>query len=41
MTSNGVTCTQTFDDNGNPALGNCAEATASTTVLTTRRICKG
>jgi len=40
-TSNGITCTQTFDANGNPALGTCASTTATTTVLTTQRICKG
>lgn len=39
-TSNGVTCTQTFDVNGNPAVGMCAGSTATTTVLTTQRICK-
>jgi YD repeat-containing protein len=41
QTSNGITCTQTFDANGNPAIGSCAGSTATTTVLTTQRICKG
>jgi YD repeat-containing protein len=41
QTSNGVTCTQTFDANGNPAVGVCGGSTATTTVLTTQRICKG
>ena len=41
QTSNGITCTQTFDANGNHASGSCAGSTATTTVLTTQRICKG
>jgi hypothetical protein len=40
-TSNGVTCTQTFDANGNPSLGTCPGSTATNAVLTTQRICKG
>jgi hypothetical protein len=40
MTSSGTTCTQTFDINGNPAVGTCPGSTATTTVLTTQRICK-
>jgi YD repeat-containing protein len=40
-TNAGVTCTQTFDVNGNPAVGRCANgATATTTVLTTQEICR-
>jgi hypothetical protein len=41
MTTNGTTCTQTFDVNGNPAVATCPGSTATTTVLTTRQICKG
>ena len=41
QTSNGITCTQTFDANANPAIGSCAGSTATTTVLTTQQICKG
>ncbi len=40
MTSSGVTCTQTFDRNGNPAVGRCGGSTATTTVLTTQQICR-
>lgn len=40
MTTNGVTCTQTFDGNGNPAVGRCGGSTAVTTVLTTQQICR-
>jgi hypothetical protein len=41
MTSNGVTCTQAFDQNGNPALSSCdGGSTASTTILATQRICR-
>ncbi len=40
MTSGGVMCTQTFDENGNPTAGSCGGATVSTTVLTTQRICR-
>jgi YD repeat-containing protein len=36
----GVTCTQTFDVNGNPAVGRCGGSTATTTVLTTQQICR-
>jgi len=40
MTTGGVTCTQTFDENGNPAVGRCGGSTATTTVLTTQQICR-
>jgi len=41
MTSNGVTCTQTFDQNGNPAVSSCeGGSSASTTILATQRICR-
>ena len=40
MTSGGTTCTQTFDENGNPAVSRCAGSTATTTVLTTQQICR-
>ncbi len=40
MTQSGVTCTQTFDQNGNPAVGVCGGSTATTTVLTTQQICR-
>jgi len=40
MTSGGMTCTQTFDENGNPAVSRCAGGTATTTVLTTQQICR-
>ena len=40
MTSGGVMCTQTFDENGNPSAGSCGGATVSTTILTTQRICR-
>jgi len=40
MTSGGMTCTQTFDENGNPAVSRCAGSTATTTVLTTQQICR-
>jgi hypothetical protein len=40
MTTAGVTCTQTFDEHGNPALGRCAGSTATTTVLTTQQVCR-
>jgi hypothetical protein len=36
----GVTCTQTFDQNGNPAVGTCPGSNAVTTVLTTQQICR-
>lgn len=39
-TSAGATCTQTFDQNGNPAVGTCSGATATTTVLATQQICR-
>jgi hypothetical protein len=41
LTQNGVTCTQTFDPNGNPATSSCDGGSASsTTVLATQRICR-
>ena len=40
LTSGGTTCTQTFDENGNPAVSRCAESMATTTVLTTQQICR-
>jgi hypothetical protein len=40
MTTGGVTCTQSFDENGNPAVSRCAGSTATTTVLTTQQICR-
>jgi YD repeat-containing protein len=40
MTSGGITCTQTFDEDGNPAVGRCAGSTTTTTVLTTQQICR-
>jgi hypothetical protein len=38
--SSGVTCTQTFDQNGNPSVGTCPGSTATMTVLTTQQICR-
>jgi YD repeat-containing protein len=40
MTTGGVTCTQSFDENGNPAVSRCAGSTATTTILTTQQICR-
>jgi hypothetical protein len=40
MSSAGVTCTQTFDENGNPSIGTCPASVATTTVLTTMRVCR-
>ena len=40
MSSAGVTCTQTFDENGNPSVGTCPGSVATTTVLTTLRVCR-
>ena len=41
ITSNGVTCTQTFDQNGNPVTSGCdGGGSSSTTILTTQRICR-
>lgn len=40
MTSAGGTCSQTFDENGNPATGTCSGSTTTTTVTATRQICR-
>ncbi len=40
MTQSGVTCTQTFDQNGNPLVGNCAGSSSTFTMLTTQQICR-
>jgi hypothetical protein len=40
ITASGQTCTQTFDENGNPALGRCGGGIATTTVLTTQQVCR-
>jgi YD repeat-containing protein len=40
MSSGGMTCTQTFDENGNPAVSRCGGSTATTTVFTTQQICR-
>lgn len=40
ISTNGQMCTQTFDENGNPAAGACGGSTATTTVLTTQQICR-
>jgi hypothetical protein len=40
ITQSGVTCTQTFDPNGNPLVGNCGGATSTMTTLTTQQICR-
>ncbi len=36
----GTVCTQTFDQNGNPALADCGGVTQTTTVLSTIQICR-
>ena len=36
----GVTCSQTFDQNGNPLVGTCPGSTATTTMLTTQQVCR-
>jgi hypothetical protein len=40
QTQAGTTCTQTFDQNGNPLVGNCGGAVATFTTLTTQPICR-
>ncbi len=40
QTSGGTSCTQTFDTNGNPLVGNCAGAVATFTTLTTQQVCR-
>ena len=39
ITQAGVSCTQTFDQNGNPASAACAGTTSTSTILTTQQIC--
>ena len=39
-TNAGMTCTQTFDANGNPVLGTCPGSAATTTILSTQQICR-
>jgi len=39
-TNSGITCTQTYDANGNPLVGTCAGAVATFTTLTTQQVCK-
>lgn len=39
-TNSGITCTQTFDANGNPLLGTCSGSVATFTTLTTQQVCK-
>lgn len=37
----GITCSQQFDQNGNPTLGSCTNGSTNTfTVLTTLQICR-
>jgi hypothetical protein len=39
-TQSGVTCTQVFDQNGNPTLGTCPGSTSTFTMLSTQQICR-
>jgi len=39
-TASGVSCTQVFDQNGNPTVGNCPGSTSTLTMLSTQQICR-
>ena len=39
-TQSGVTCSQTFDQNGNPLVGTCPGSMSTFTTLTTQQICR-
>lgn len=39
-TQSGVSCTQVFDQNGNPTSGTCPGSTSTFTMLSTQQICR-